>query len=65
VIARLGEAVGTPTGKIDTVESALAKAIEAASAAGRWDVVSQLARELEARRLASAPNVVPLAKRGR
>jgi hypothetical protein len=33
------------------VEQALAKAIEAAAAAGSFDVVAQLARELEARRL--------------
>jgi hypothetical protein len=33
------------------VETALARALERASAAGRWDVVAQLARELEARRL--------------
>jgi hypothetical protein len=37
----------------DPVEAALAKVLEGAAAAGRWDVVSQLARELEARRLAS------------
>lgn len=42
----------------------LEHALSLAAQAGRWDVVSQLARELEARRLASAPNVVPL-KRGR
>jgi hypothetical protein len=34
------------------VEEALAGALARASAAGRWDVVTQLARELEARRLA-------------
>jgi hypothetical protein len=33
------------------VEDALAWAIEGAVAGGRWDVVTQLARELEARRL--------------
>ncbi len=38
----------------DAVESALAKALEGATAVGRWDVVSQLARELEARRLATS-----------
>jgi hypothetical protein len=38
----------------DPVEAALAAALEAATAACRWDVVAQLARELEARRLASA-----------
>lgn len=40
-----------------TVESALARAIEGAVAAGRWDVVMQLARELEARRLVAVGNV--------
>jgi hypothetical protein len=46
-------------GNLDGVETALATALGAASAAGRWDVVVQLARELEARRLArSAGNVV-------
>ena len=34
-----------------TVEQALAVAIARASAVGRWDVVVQLARELEARRV--------------
>lgn len=43
-----------------TVEDALARAIEGAVAAGRWDVVMQLARELEARRLAAAGNVEKL-----
>ena len=42
------------------VEEALAKALERATAAGRWEVVSQLARELEARRLARMGNVVAL-----
>jgi integrase len=36
------------------VEDALAGAIADAARAGRWDVVAQLARELEARRLAEA-----------
>jgi hypothetical protein len=45
----------------DFVEIALAKAIEGATAARRWDVVAQLARELEARRLGRAANVVDLA----
>jgi hypothetical protein len=36
-----------------TVEDALARAIEGAVAAGRWDVVAQLARELEVRRLSA------------
>ena len=36
------------------VENALARAIEGAVSAGRWDVVAQLAKELEARRLAAA-----------
>ncbi|MBL9025985.1 MAG: hypothetical protein JNL21_27575 [Myxococcales bacterium] len=42
------------------MESALALALDRASAASRWDVVAQLARELEARRLASAGNIVRL-----
>ena len=42
------------------VEAALARAIDRASAAERWDVVAQLARELEARRLAAAGNVVSI-----
>jgi len=46
---------------IDAVEEALATALAEASAGGRWDVVAQLARELEARRSArEAPNVVIL-----
>ena len=46
-----------PTGG---VEGALARAREAAAAAGRFDEAAQLARELEARRLAEAGNVVRL-----
>jgi len=42
------------------VESVLARAIEAATSAGRFDVVAQLCRELEARRLARLGNVVSL-----
>ena len=40
------------------VEAALARALDAASTAWRFDVVAQFARELEARRLAREPNVV-------
>jgi hypothetical protein len=47
-----GPAIG-PMG--DVVEAALARALDAAAAAGRFDVVAQLARELEARRLAQEP----------
>jgi hypothetical protein len=36
------------------VEDLLTVAIERASAAKRWDIVAQLARELEARRLSAA-----------
>ena len=51
-----GEQVGAHSapnqdGYSDAVEDALAKALEAAIGAGRFDVVAQLARELEARRL--------------
>jgi hypothetical protein len=50
----------------DGVEAALASALGAAAAAGRFDVVAQLAREIEARRLARAGNVVAFdAMRGR
>jgi hypothetical protein len=34
---------------VDAVEVALARAIDRASAAGRWDVVAELARALEGR----------------
>jgi hypothetical protein len=43
-----------------TIESALATALIDAAKAGRWDIVAQLAKELEARRLANEPNVVTL-----
>jgi hypothetical protein len=43
----------------DAVELALAKALVDASTSGRFDVVAQVARELEAR-LARAGNVVRL-----
>jgi hypothetical protein len=47
-------------GEGDAVAAALARGLAEASAAGRWDVVAQLARELEARRTARAGNVVLL-----
>jgi hypothetical protein len=54
---------------IDAVEAALAGALANATAAGEWAIVAQLARELEARRLArSGGNVVAIdakARRGR
>jgi hypothetical protein len=45
----------------DAVEAALAGALARAAEAGRFDVVAQLAKELQARRLARAGNVVPFA----
>lgn len=49
-------------GQLDAVEQALAEGIRGATAAGQWQVVSQLAAELEARRLArQSPDVVSLA----
>lgn len=54
-----------PRGVDDAVEVALAKALTAATAAERWDVVGQLARELQARRLARTENVVVLSERRR
>lgn len=47
----------------DAVEEALAAALTAAATAGRFDVVAQLARELEARRLARSGNVIELSSR--
>jgi hypothetical protein len=44
----------------DVVEAALARALGEASAAGRFDVVAQLARELEARRHSRTGNIVAL-----
>jgi hypothetical protein len=49
-----------PTATLDAVEIALADALTTATKAERWDVVAQLARELEARRLARWTNVVVL-----
>jgi hypothetical protein len=52
--------MGRSTG--EEVEAALAKGLADAAAAGRFDVVAQIARELEARRLARA-RIVSLADR--
>jgi hypothetical protein len=49
----------------DAVEAALAKALGGATAAGRWDVVAQIAKELEARRLAREPNVLAMRRHRR
>lgn len=54
---RTGQSAGNER-HADPVERALADALTRASAAGEWSVVGQLARELEARRAARAPNVV-------
>jgi hypothetical protein len=48
-----------------TVENALAVALARASAAQQWAVVAQLARELQARRLAAAGVRSLLDERGR
>ena len=50
-------------GQRNSVEAALAHALTEATNAGRWDVVVQLAGELQARRTERA-GVVTLAKRG-
>jgi hypothetical protein len=42
---------GPAAGEVDPVDVALARALADASNAGRFDVVLQLAKELEARRL--------------
>ena len=44
----------------DAIEGALAEAIRGATSAGEWATVAALAKELEARRLARATNVVPI-----
>jgi hypothetical protein len=49
---------------LDFVEAALAKALDEAASAGRFDIVAQLAKELEARRIARPGNVVPLVRKG-
>jgi hypothetical protein len=53
------------TGDFGSVEDALARAIAQASVVGRWDIVAQLARELEARRLSAAGVRSLVDKRGR
>jgi hypothetical protein len=47
----------------DFIEDALARALAEASAAGRFDVVAQLAREIETRRLAQENNVIAFGRR--
>jgi hypothetical protein len=59
----VGQSWGNPASQetgADQVEVALARALDRASEAGRFDVFAQLARELEARRLAQLSNVVAL-----
>jgi len=53
-----GNPVGQNKESTDPVEYSLAKALEAAAAAGHFEVVMQLARELEARRLARIVDAV-------
>jgi hypothetical protein len=57
---------GQSWGNHDAVEAALAKALEGATAAGRFDVVALLAGELQARRLAreGVPNLNARKRRG-
>lgn len=56
--------VQDPEPSIDPVEAALVEALKAATLAGRFDVVAQLAKELEVRRVArTAANVVPFPER--
>ena len=59
VSAREPVAIGPSTAAVEgPVECALATALARAAEAARWDVVAQLAHELEARRLADWGNVV-------
>lgn len=53
-IEQVGEDNAHSMPNLETVEDALAFAIARASGAGQWGIVAQLARELEARRLAAA-----------
>ncbi len=56
------QGVPEPGAALDPIDAALTEALKGASAAGQWQVVSQLAAELEARRVAKqAPEVVSLA----
>jgi hypothetical protein len=58
---RVGQSWGNPAADGrggDEVDRVLASALGKAADAGRFDVVAQLARELEARRLARTGNVV-------
>lgn len=48
------------TEPVDVVESALAHALTEAASVGRFDVVAQLAGELQARRLAHTSNVIAI-----
>ena len=50
----------TPSDPPGPVEASLARALQLAAEAQRWEAVTQLARELEARRLARMPNVVSM-----
>jgi len=52
--------MGPSRGGQDPVEVALATALERASVSGEWGIVTQLARELETRRLARASGLVNL-----
>jgi len=47
-------------GNRDAVEDALADALRAATAAGQWEVVTQIATELQARRIAKSTNVISI-----
>jgi hypothetical protein len=52
-LERMELALGS-VARANVVEAALAAALVQAATAGRWEVVGQLARELEARRLAAS-----------
>lgn len=65
-VATVSNTSGPSEEEPDAVEGALAAALRGATEAGRWDLVAQLAGELQARRAARAGgNVVALSSRKR
>ena len=64
-VTATGASETAPKSSAKDMETALAAALSRAAEAGRFDIVAQLARELEARRLARAGSAVRLDDRER